>query len=142
MKDGWRSRKYLPHFDVPGLVQVLTIRLNDALPARVVEHLREEARSQPEAKREAELRRLKERWLDAGHGACWLGRPEIAESLERTMLATDGQQCLLLAWTIMPNHVHAIVELADEVALGDLLRLWKGPSAREANLLLGREGRF
>ena len=30
----WHSRGYLPHFDQPGLVQMVTFRLADALPPR------------------------------------------------------------------------------------------------------------
>ena len=29
---GWRSRGYLPHFDVSGLYQAITYRLGDSLP--------------------------------------------------------------------------------------------------------------
>src|SRR5438034_7272478 len=30
---GWRSRGYLPHFDAPGIRQMITYRLQDAMPA-------------------------------------------------------------------------------------------------------------
>ena len=30
---GWHERGYLPHCDYPGLVQFLTFRLSDSLPA-------------------------------------------------------------------------------------------------------------
>ena len=30
---GWRSRGYLPHFDAPGVRQMITYRLADAMPA-------------------------------------------------------------------------------------------------------------
>jgi hypothetical protein len=30
---GWHSRGYLPHFDLPGLVQFLNYRLDNAMPA-------------------------------------------------------------------------------------------------------------
>lgn len=30
---GWHSRGYLPHFDRPGLVQMVNYRLGDAMPA-------------------------------------------------------------------------------------------------------------
>ena len=36
----WYSRGYLPHFDHPGLIQSITFRLADALPAQVMERLR------------------------------------------------------------------------------------------------------
>ena len=30
---GWHSRGYLPHFDMPGVIQMLNYRLDDAMPA-------------------------------------------------------------------------------------------------------------
>ena len=30
---GWHSRGYLPHFDMPGVMQMLNYRLDDAMPA-------------------------------------------------------------------------------------------------------------
>jgi len=30
---GWYTRGYLPHFDKPGTIQMVTFRLDDALPA-------------------------------------------------------------------------------------------------------------
>ncbi len=96
----------------------------------------------PEEKRDAELHRLKDRYLDKGHGACWLRQRPIAELVEQAILATDGAECLVLAWSIMPNHVHVVAELADDVGLGELLRTWKGPTARAANLVLGRSAPF
>ena len=94
---GWRSRGYLPHFHAPGLVQALNFRLHDALPGHVVSELEAKAKLLPVKEREAELRRLKDRFLDQGYGACWLRRKEIAALVEQTLIATDGSECLLLA---------------------------------------------
>jgi putative transposase len=41
----------------------------------------------------------------------------------------------------MPNHVHLVVDVW-QTPLSELLNLWKGRSAREANRILGRGGRF
>lgn len=40
----------------------------------------------------------------------------------------------------MPNHIHALLEPVPGVMLGDILQRWKGGSAREINLALGRSG--
>lgn len=42
----------------------------------------------------------------------------------------------------MPTHVHAVLSLAEGEALEDVTRTIKSFSAREANRLLGRSGRF
>jgi putative DNA methylase len=48
----------------------------------------------------------------------------------------------LLAWVVMPNHVHAVVRPLPGHTLSQILKSWKGFSAREANRLLGRDGEF
>ena len=40
----------------------------------------------------------------------------------------------------MPNHIHALIEPDKETTLGEILKSWKGGSAREINVLLGRQG--
>src|SRR5438477_947440 len=85
---GWHSRGYLPHWDHPGMIQSLNFHLADSLPRAVVERWQNELvlTSQPEAKRAIELRRRIEEFLDAGHGECWLRRPEIARLVEDALL--------------------------------------------------------
>ena len=34
---GWHSRGYLPHWDHPGMMQSVSLRLHDAMPREVVE---------------------------------------------------------------------------------------------------------
>src|SRR5216684_8537494 len=44
----WHSRGYLPHCDTPGLLQAVTFRLADSLPADVLDRLRQEAGNEAE----------------------------------------------------------------------------------------------
>ena len=48
-------------------------------------------------------------FLDAGMGTCWLRQPEVAQIIEDALLHFDGIRYRLIAWTIMPNHVHALI---------------------------------
>jgi putative transposase len=57
------------------------------------------------------------------------------------LLAGHGQQYSLKAWVIMPNHVHAVVAVW-LTPLSRLVKMWKGSSGHEANVLLGRTGAF
>jgi REP element-mobilizing transposase RayT len=139
---GWRSRNYLPHLDNPDRIQVLTIRLADSIPKRAIEQIEAEVRGFPEEKRESEHRRRVEKWLDKGHGACWLRRPDCANVVEQALLAGDGVDYILIEWVIMPNHVHALVKLRDGYSLSDLFKTWKGPTALYCNRLVGRSGTF
>lgn len=34
---GWHSRGYLPHWDHPGMIQSINFRLNDSMPASILE---------------------------------------------------------------------------------------------------------
>src|SRR5882762_7041529 len=129
---GWHSRGYLPHFDSPETVQFITFRLADSLPAAVVEALDH---------REGNVHRV-DRELDAGLGACWLRRPEIAVLVQDALLHFDSERYRLLAWCLMPNHVHVVIEMLDAQSLSDIVRSWKTFTARLANSQLGRRGPF
>lgn len=135
---GWHSRGYLPHFDGPGIVQSVTFRLADALPAHVVERITADP---AQARSEAWPTRL-EAYLDAGHGACHLRRPRIARMVQEALFYFDGRRYRLFAWVVMPNHVHVLLEVFAGYPLGDVIHSWKSFTASEANDLLGREGRF
>jgi putative transposase len=128
---GWHSRGYLPHFDSPETLQFVTFRLFDSLPAHVLEQLSLVA---GDAERDS--------FLDQGSGNCWLRQPEIARIVEEALLHFDGERYRLIAWTVMPNHVHVLIEPLAEHRLGDIVSSWKRFSARSANRALGRSGPF
>ena len=75
---GWYSRGYLPHCDEPGRVQFITYRLHDSMPKEVLDAYDEALRR----KEIDELERMRkiERYLDKGHGACWLRDPVVAHT--------------------------------------------------------------
>jgi putative transposase len=134
---GWHERGYLPHCDFPGLVQLVTIRLADSMPASrrgEWEHLLkiEDVR---------EKRMKLEEYLDGGIGQCHLGNPEIAQLVENTLLHFHKDHYDLLAWCIMPNHVHVLV-VVWQTPLAKILQSWKSFTSGRANETLGRTGRF
>jgi putative transposase len=129
---GWHSRGYLPHFDSPETVQFITFRLADSLPRAVVDALR----TQDDA-----IRLIDER-LDAGVGACWLGRADIAALVQDALLHFDGSRYRLLAWCLMPNHAHTIIEILGSHSLSGIIQSWKSFTARRANEMLDRSGPF
>jgi REP element-mobilizing transposase RayT len=141
-KPGWHNRGYLPHFDVPNKVQAITFRLADALPRQVVESWQLELADQPDKERKVEEQRRLQRYLDAGRGECVLKDPKCAEIVENALLHFDCDRYMLLAWVVMPNHVHVVAELADDIRLGDVVESWKKFSARHINATLGRSGRL
>jgi hypothetical protein len=134
----WHSRGYLPHFDHPGLVQTVTFRLADSLPTPLREHLREARGEQDDPGMRKEI----EAALDSGLGACYLRDPRVAEIVQNAMLHFDGERYRLVAWVVMPNHVHAMMETAPGIRLDDILHSWKSFTAKECNRVLHREGQF
>jgi putative DNA methylase len=95
-----------------------------------------------ECDRDAVRRDAIEAALDAGHGECFLKRPDIAELAENAMLHFDRARYRLLAWCVMPNHVHALIETKAGHSLEDILHSWKSFTSKEANRLLNRRGAF
>lgn len=138
----WRSRGYLPHVNQPNIIQSITFRLHDALPESRIHQWQEELRHHPSDDRERRLRVLIDAYLDAGHGASWLRDRRIARLLENALLFHDGQHYHLLAWCVMPNHVHVLIETFSSWDLGKIVHSWKGFPSVEANKLLGRSGEF
>jgi len=105
---GWRSRGYLPHCDGGELVQHLV-------------------------------------WGTIGEGegikgffGRFLSEPKCAESVEQALLHFDGERYRLLAWCVVPNHVHVVVEQIP--GLSKVAHAWKSFTAHEINRILGRNG--
>jgi len=134
---GWRSRGYLPHFDAPGVRQMITYRLADAMPA----NRRHEWEVLLTIEDEREKRIKIESYLDAGHGECHLRQPEIATLVQENLLHFDGTRYRLLAWVVMPNHVHALIETS-QTPLAEILHGWKSYTGKAANRLLKHTGDF
>ena len=131
---GWSSRGCLPHYDAAGECQHIVFRLNDALPLHVVEQLQNAPSN--------DRLRIAEAFVDEGVGSVALRDPKVASVVADTLLKFDAIRYRLLAWCIMPNHVHALVEQREGWTLGSIVHSWKSFTASEANRLLGRSGRF
>ena len=80
-----------------------------------------------------------DRWLDAGHGACWLRRPEVATVVATALKFFVDDRYELKAWCVMPNHVHAVVRPSGSWALSQILHSWKSFTAKEAAKVIGSD---
>ena len=128
---GWHSRGYLPHFDSPEAIQHVTFHLADSLPNDVVARLAEELKTLPPAKQDAERRKRIEAWMDAGHGSCVLREPIIAAMVQNSLLTFDARRYRLLAWVVMPNHVHVLFQPVDGWTVAKIVASWKKFTARK-----------
>ncbi len=120
---GWYSRGYLPHYDGSGLTQFITFRLADSVPRTVITGWKAELdweegldTTSPQA---IALRRRIAEYEDAGHGACHLRDPRIAELVQNALFHFDGTRYRLLAWCLMPNHVHVLIRMGAGNAPGN-----------------------
>ena len=159
----------LPHWEQDGGTYAVTFRQADALPQPVLtdyrlerdrlQQLYEEETGEPwrkhpclqaqseTAKRLSDqLERLYsekiESALDAGHGSCELRNPEAAQIVRDAIHHFDGVRYTILAWCIMPNHVHVLVRLHEGIKLQDVQHSWKSFSAQKLNSHLGTGGTF
>jgi len=126
----WWSRGYLPHFDSPDVVQHVVFHLADSLPAPALERLADELRGLPEDRRGVERHRRIQGYLDSGHGRCALREPWAAQLVEDALLYFDGDRYRLLAWVVMPNHVHAVVQMLPGFELRRTVASWKSYTGR------------
>jgi REP element-mobilizing transposase RayT len=163
---GWHERGYLPHCDKPGLTQFITFRLWDSMPVsrrgewehlltiaersnaprtangtRSIASPDEKARMQARQNAAREQRIKLEDYLDRGLGDCFLRDPQIAALMENALRFHHGSRFDLLAWVVMPNHVHALIRVG-YTPLSDIIQNWKSIVAVKANKLLGRTGDF
>jgi REP element-mobilizing transposase RayT len=161
-----RHGAYLPHWTRDSAWYAVTFRLWDSLPKHIIKswlferkNIVKTAEQMKRALTDSEERRLAhlysekvERYLDAGHGCCFMKDERIAELVQRALLHFDGSRYSLAAWCVMPNHVHVVVKpfagmttagtALPPSELSDILHSWKSFTSKEANKLLRRSGDF
>lgn len=125
------TRRWLPHWYMPGAAHFVTYRLADTLPAHVRSKLnsrRDQLLKQkpPEGTSIAEFRlKVHEQlfvhyddYLDAQHRSNhspagsvpnWLADPRVAAIVRSNLYHHHGSKYHLLAYCIMPNHVHVLL---------------------------------
>lgn len=150
-----RNRGRLPHWEKDSGLYFITFRLADSLPLPALKKAAERHGILTAAKisgarllpaQEAELaeyspRRMEE-YCDRGMGSCALTDQRIAGAVAAALRFRDGKHYRLLAWCIMPNHVHVVVRLLPGADLATVLKTWKQFSSKAANQVLGRRGHF
>ncbi len=148
-----RDRGRLPHWEKEGGLYFITFHLGDSLPRQALREMVERNRILAVAKRlrvrltpaqEASAAKYSqkrtEEYFDRGIGECLLKDVRVAEAMAEALRFWHGKRYRLVAWCIMPNHVHVLCRFLPGHNLSDVLKGWKGYSAREANRILGRKG--
>ena len=131
-----RDSGTLPHWDLDEGLYFVTFRLADSLPASFFGRFASTNKKDPHYRREVELA------LDRARGECYLRDPRVAEVIVDSLEYLDGKAFALIAWCIMPNHVHIIFRLQPGYKLAELMHSLKTYTARHANKILERRGPF
>ena len=121
-----KTRRRLPHWQQDNRVYFITFRTKDSLPQVKLEELNSFE--------------MKDGLLNLGHGECPFRQPECRAILEEVFIKENGIQYELLAYVIMPNHIHVLVKPREHVALSSILQTWKSVSAHRINKLRDSEG--
>src|SRR5262245_47647751 len=158
-------RRHLPHWDVPGATYFVTACLSGSIPARgLLDRLRYckelEARPRPAnvAEDEWELRLAKlefaqiDRWLDDEPTVRHLEQEDVAAEVRNAIYHFAGDRYDLLAYVVMPSHVHWVFRPRDEwvasanldgrTARESICHSLKRHTALRCNELLGLKGAF
>lgn len=161
IKHFWHMyRGFLPHEECDHGVIFITYRLADSLPAYVLDELNDQlnrrrreleriiipgnaagpaAREKEIGERlESERRQFIDHYLDRGMGSSLLKRPEIAELLVNNWHHFHGKKYELMAYTVMPNHVHILIRMfyLTEAHLPDIIHSWKSYTSHQVAKLL------
>ena len=168
-------RRNLPHIQPSGATFFVTFRLAGSLPKEVVLRLKEEqsknerrlfkVKDETERKKKIDDQRklyfgkFDEILDNATSGPCWLNEERIVKVVADAIHLHDKKEYDLLAYCIMPNHVHLVFTVRHDFitsvraearatsttsrySMTDILRLIKGATARDANKILNRTGAF
>jgi REP element-mobilizing transposase RayT len=135
----------LPHLKRNGGTYFVTFRQAGTLPKEVLLRFKQERdaiiQQAMAAKRPLTWHEQEEvfRWyssrvdkyLDAGHGRCYLLDPKLADLVANSIQFFEGQRYELRAWMVMPNHVHVVVWPMPDNTLSDILHSWKSFTSHE-----------
>jgi REP element-mobilizing transposase RayT len=150
-----RNRGRLPHWEKEAGLYFLTFHLADSLPNEVLRKIAQRQEILAEAKKigarllleqKAQLaeysRRRIEEYVDRGSGSATLADPRIAGAMAAALRYWADKRYCLLAWCVMPNHVHVVIRLFPGYELGAIVKGWKHHVSKAVNHALGQPGKL
>lgn len=157
-------RRHLPHIHPDGYPLFITFRLANTLPVEILSGLKKQRESElrlTTKKSTAEMLEIEQRyfsrydeWLDTcTTGPRWLEADQVAHIVRDKIIAMQAKHYKLIAYCLMPNHVHLLIEnhvkemaqhsgKSAKYPVTETLRLLKGNTARFCNQALARNGQF
>ena len=125
-------RKFLPHINMIGYYQFVTFRTYDSLDD-FIKKIRDENISSREQEYKID------QYIDRSPKGCYLN-DEVLDYLYCYFIDKDKSFYDLVAFSIMPNHVHILFK--QNVELPKIMKQIKGTTAFEINKMLQRKGIF
>ena len=146
-----RHRRNLPHWQQGEAWVFVTWRLGDSLPKAKLDQWKEEREiwhqqhpepwdDNTESEYHERFSQQIDQWLDQGSGSCVLKDSTNAKIVADALRHFDGERYDLASFVVMPNHVHVLFRPLGDHALPDILKSWKGFTAREINKRMGKTG--
>lgn len=114
---GWHVRGYIPHFDGYGAAQHIVFRTLNSLHRDVI--------SGAEKMSVTQARHWIDTQLDLSKEGRVFSDIRAAMMMEEIIRHFDGERFDLLAWCIMPNHLHVFIVPLGHYHLGSIVRTWK-----------------
>ncbi|NOR87481.1 MAG: hypothetical protein GQ527_07725 [Bacteroidales bacterium] len=139
----------LPHIYIQDAIYSIDFRLADSIPFEIYQKYSDLKRTIIRESKKHLLKNLYNDHIDSyldnsSSLKDWLNKPLIRNEVASAIHYYDKVHYKLIAFCIMPNHVHLIINTNGfkPMPLGDFMGSIKRYSARKANILLGREGKF
>lgn len=135
---------FLPHWHQDGKYVFVTFRLHDSLPQEKLQWLREEKerwlKQHPQPWNEKVTKEYinkfgnaVDQWLDNNYGNCLLNKQSNRKIVEDALLFFNGKRYDLVAFVVMPNHVHILMKIKEGNELTEIMRSIKSFTAKSIN---------
>ncbi|PCJ51402.1 MAG: hypothetical protein COA79_26400 [Planctomycetota bacterium] len=111
---------------------MITYRLDDALPKETLNRFFSKNESN------LKIRSAIETHLDNNHGSCILKIPIIANMVIGNWQHFDNQTYDLVAYVVMPNHVHILIKVYKNISLKSIVHSWKSYTSNQFKICLNQ----
>lgn len=132
----WHGRDFLPHYDSSDKYQMITYRLADSLPKGALNPGTTGVSPVRSDNDKLEKRKVIEEALDKNYGSCILREPRIAKIIIAAWDFFDKERYDLIAYVVMPNHIHLLIKTYEKYTLASIVHSWKSFTAHEIKKLL------
>lgn len=136
-------KRNLPHLYYDEGIYFVTFRLYNSIHPVELLKLQKFRSERTETDRPKIFKKYDELLDKPNNNINYLIIPAIAEICKNSTMRFDGKEIEVICYCIMPNHIHLVFELLDkEKLVGDIIASIKKYSARLANKVLSKTGKF